>query len=76
MSILLIRQVKRIEGEYQPGSAFWLETKFWRKLWKKKKTMLIGKLILRSLLLNCSLQIYEETIFFTAQKNKLQPFFN
>ena len=26
MSILLIRQVKRIEGEYQPESAFWLET--------------------------------------------------
>ena len=37
MSMLLIRQVKRIEGEYQPGSAFWLETKFWRKLWKKGK---------------------------------------
>ena len=76
MSILFIRQVKRIEGECQPGSAFRLETKFWRQLWKKKESMLIGKLILRSLLLNCSLQIYEEIIFLTAQKNKLQPFFS
>ena len=76
MSILLIRQVKRIEGEYQPGECILIRDQILKKIMEKKESMLIGKLILRSLLLNCSLQIYEETIFLTAQKNKLQLFFN
>ena len=45
-----------------------------KKIIEKKESTSLGKLILRSLQLNCSLQIYEETIFLTAQKNKWEPF--